>query len=93
MCVFQFNRNRSKQCAGTCKDVFESLQNNLNEKVLVTPEALELAKTYVTEKVVGETILDDCIPPTTATANKVDRLVSRNFKPIVNVYRIRGYIQ
>jgi len=58
---------------------------------LVTPEALRLAQTYVAEKVVGETSLDDCIHIATATLNKVDMLVSWNFKHIVNIYRIRGY--
>ena len=70
---------------------FQSLKDDLKEKVLVTPEALKLAQTYVNEKVVGETSLGDCIHIATATLNKVDMLVSWNFKHIVNIYRIRGY--
>jgi len=66
-------------------------KDELKEKVLVTPEALKLAQTYVDEKVVGETSLDDCVHIATATLNKVDMLVSWNFRHIVNVYRIRGY--
>jgi hypothetical protein len=58
---------------------------------LVTPEALKLAQTYVEEKVVGETSLNDCLHIATATLSKVDMLISWNFKHIVNVYRIRGY--
>lgn len=73
------------------RDFFEDLKHELKEKVLVTPEALKLAQVYVNEKVVGETSLDDCIHIATATLNKVDMLVSWNFKHIVNVYRIRGY--
>ena len=73
------------------RDFFENLPEDAKEKVLVTPEALKLAQTYVEEKVVGETSLDDCIHIATATLNKVDMLVSWNFKHIVNVYRIRGY--
>ena len=61
------------------------------EKVIVTPEALKLAQSYVDEKVVGETSLNDCLHIATATLNKVDLLVSWNFKHIVNIYRIRGY--
>ena len=57
----------------------------------VTPEALELAQSYIRENVVGQTSLDDCIHIAMATLNKVDHLVSWNFKHIVNVYRIRGY--
>lgn len=73
------------------RNFFESIPDKYKEKVLVTPEALKLAQTYVNEKVVGETSLDDCIHIATATLNKVDMLVSWNFKHIVNVYRIRGY--
>jgi hypothetical protein len=70
---------------------FESLTELEKEKVTITPDALKLAQTYIEEKVVGETSLDDCIHIATATINKVDILVSWNFKHIVNVYRIRGY--
>ena len=73
------------------KNFFEALPEKCKEKVWVTPEALQLAQTYVDNKVVGETSLDDCIHIATATLNKVDMLVSWNFKHIVNVYRIRGY--
>lgn len=70
---------------------FNELNPEWTERVLVTPESLELAKTYVNEKVVGETSMDDCIHIATATISKVDISVSWNFKHIVNVYRIRGY--
>ncbi len=73
------------------RNFFQNLKDECKEKVLVTPEALKLAQTYVHEKVVGETSLDDCIHIATATLNKVDMLVSWNFKHIVNVYKIRGY--
>lgn len=73
------------------RDFFQNIPDKCKEKVLVTPAALKLAQTYVNEKVVGETSLDDCIHIAIATLNKVDMLVSWNFKHIVNVYRIRGY--
>ncbi|MEP7250961.1 MAG: hypothetical protein ABI683_01240 [Ginsengibacter sp.] len=73
------------------RDFFQNLPDKFKEKVLVTPDALKLAQTYVDEKVVGETSLDDCIHIATATLGKVDMLISWNFKHIVNVYRIRGY--
>lgn len=73
------------------RNAFLNLDDRRKEKILVTPEALQLAQTYVNEKVVGETSLDDCIHIATATLSKVDMLVSWNFKHIVNVYRIRGY--
>ncbi|MFN9378775.1 MAG: PIN domain protein, partial [Bacteroidota bacterium] len=37
------------------------------------------------------TSMDDCRHIACATINKVDYLVSWNFKQIVNVFRIRGY--
>ncbi|GHT47686.1 hypothetical protein AGMMS49965_25840 [Bacteroidia bacterium] len=40
---------------------------------------------------VGQTSLDDCLHIAIATLNKVDVLVSWNFKHIVNLDRIRGY--
>ena len=73
------------------RNFFESIKEEHKEKVQVTHEALKLAQTYVDEKVVGETNLDDCVHIATATLSKVDVLVSWNFKHIVNVYRIRGY--
>lgn len=70
---------------------FEQIKDEFKEKVLVTPEGLKLAQTYVDEKVVGETSLDDCIHIATATLTSVNMLVSWNFKHIVNIYRIPGY--
>src|SRR6266487_3197956 len=73
------------------KDFFQNLKDEHKEVVSVTPEGLQLAQTYIAENVVGQTSIDDCIHIATATLNKVDVLVSWNFKHIVNVYRIRGY--
>lgn len=57
----------------------------------VTEEACALAQKYLDENVVGPTSADDCRYIATATINKVDYLVSWNFRHIVNVFRIRGY--
>ncbi|MEO8887633.1 MAG: type II toxin-antitoxin system VapC family toxin [Mucilaginibacter sp.] len=72
-------------------DYFESLPAKNLEFVEITSDSLELARQYISEKVVGETSFDDCIHIALATTNKADILVSWNFKHIVNVYRIRGY--
>ncbi|MGY3052819.1 hypothetical protein ACVWYG_001015 [Pedobacter sp. UYEF25] len=73
------------------KKHFLSLKKNETEFVEVTEEINQLAEEYVKEKVVGETSIDDCRHIACATINKVDYLVSWNFKHIVNVFRIRGY--
>jgi predicted nucleic acid-binding protein len=75
-------------------ETVRSLLNDLGieiDIVSVTQEAIDLATEYVKEKVVGQTSIDDCIHIATATINKVDLLISWNFKHIVNVQRIRGY--
>jgi hypothetical protein len=59
--------------------------------VKVTNEAINLARAYIEENVVGKTSYDDCVHIALATIHKVDILVSWNFKHIVNIYRIRGY--
>ncbi len=73
------------------RDFFEQLRPEHKELVPVSEEGLQLARTYIAENVVGQTSIDDCIHIATATINKVDVLISWNFKHIVNVYRIRGY--
>lgn len=61
------------------------------EKVELTEEAKELADHYIAEQVVGKTSKADCQHIAIAILNKVDVLVSWNFKHIVNLKRIRGY--
>lgn len=73
------------------KEYFINLSNKNIEFVEITEEMDQLANSYVNEKVVGETSIDDCRHIACATIMKVDYLVSWNFKHIVNVFRIRGY--
>jgi len=73
------------------RNFFADLPVEYTQLVEVTEEAYELAQKYLDEKVVGHTSADDCRHIATATINKVDYLVSWNFKHIVNVFRIRGY--
>jgi hypothetical protein len=61
------------------------------ERVDLTDDAIKLAQTYIDEKVVGKTSLEDCRHIALATLNKVDVLASWNFKHIVNLDRIKGY--
>jgi len=72
------------------KLLFKNLKLNPNI-VSITSEAISLANQYLKEKIVGETSKDDCLHIALATTNKVDLLVSWNFKHIVNIKRIRGY--
>jgi predicted nucleic acid-binding protein len=75
-------------------DTVKTLLSDLGidfELVLVNQESIDLASEYIKDKVVGQTSVDDCIHIATATINKVDLLISWNFKHIVNIQRIRGY--
>ena len=61
------------------------------QRVELTEEAIKLADTYISVKVVGKTSLEDCRHIAMATIHKVDVLASWNFKHIVNLDRIKGY--
>jgi predicted nucleic acid-binding protein len=61
------------------------------ERVDLTEEAIRLADTYIEEKVVGKTSIEDCRHIAMATIYKVDVLASWNFKHIENLDRIKGY--
>ena len=54
----------------------------------ITDEILELARKYLNEKIVTEKYIDDAIHIATATINKIDVLVSWNFRHIVNLKKI-----
>lgn len=73
------------------RDYYTSLPKSSIEFVDITKDAVLLADNYIKEKVVGKTSRNDCLHIGIATTNRVDILVSWNFKHIVNIYRIRGY--
>lgn len=74
--------------------VRELLHNYSVEKfyrIELSEEAILLADTYIAEKVVGITSIEDCRHIALATIHKVDVLASWNFKHIVNLDKINGY--
>ncbi len=73
------------------QEVLSKYPENFVERVFLSEEAIQLADFYISEKVVGKSSVEDCRHIAIATINKVDVLVSWNFKHIVNVERIRGY--
>jgi predicted nucleic acid-binding protein len=73
------------------RNFFNSLPEDSLEFVELTSDAVQLADAYIADKVVGKTSRNDCLHIAIATVNKVDVLVSWNFRHIVNIYRIRGY--
>ena len=92
ICVYSdLSEFELENAPGKVKEHFLSLDKNQTEFAEITEEINDLAEEYVKEKVVGETSIDDCRHIACATINKVDYLISWNFKHIVNVFRIRGY--
>ena len=72
-------------------NLITGLKGEFTEFLDEDDEAVELATEYITEEVVGQTNLADCLHIALATINRADLLVSWNFKHIVNIERIRGY--
>ncbi|MFY8186679.1 MAG: hypothetical protein ACOVLC_01855 [Flavobacterium sp.] len=75
LCEFELENAPEK-----VKKHFLSLDKSQTEFAEITEEINELALEYIKQKVVGETSIDDCRHIACATINKVDYLVSWNFK-------------
>jgi hypothetical protein len=73
------------------RELLYRYNSNKFERILLTEEAIKLADTYIVEKVVGKSSIEDCRHIALATINRVDVLASWNFKHIVNLDRIKGY--
>jgi len=73
------------------KDLPDTIDLNSREFITPAEDAVELARKYIDEKVVGQTSYADCLHIALATIHKADYLVSWNFKHIVNVQRIQNY--
>jgi len=75
----------------TVRDVLLSVPAEHTEFCEFTEEASSLAEVYLEEGVVSQKSRIDAQHIATATINRVDVLVSWNFKHIVNLERIHGY--
>ena len=73
------------------RNLLKDLKIDNFETIIVSEEEINLAKSYVSNNVVGNSSLDDCIHIATATIHHVDIIVSWNFRHIVNIKWIRGY--
>jgi predicted nucleic acid-binding protein len=73
------------------RDLLHQYSSGKFERIQLTEEAIKLADTYIAEKVVGKTSIEDCRHIALATIHRVDVLASWNFKHIVNLDRIKGY--
>ena len=72
-------------------NLVEEIPEEHKEYVILNDESRELARHYIEEGVVSEGYLVDAQHIAIATINRVDVLVSWNFRHIVNLTRIRLY--
>lgn len=70
------------------KEVLSSIPDGSIEYVFLNEESITLANTYLKEGVIAESSLSDARHIAIATIERVDVLVSWNFKHIVNLNRI-----
>jgi len=73
------------------KDVLHGIPQGSIEYVFLNEESLSLAGTYLKEDVIAENSIADARHIAIATIERVDVLVSWNFKHIVNLNRIRRF--
>jgi hypothetical protein len=73
------------------KKILSDVPGAFIEYVFLTEEAIALANAYVAHGAVTEKHLIDCQHIAIATVERIDVLVSWNFKQIVNLDRIRKF--
>ena len=73
------------------RDLADSIISKNANFVTVSKAENELAEKYLKEKIITKKYRSDALHIAIATINKVDVLVSWNFKHIVNLKRIRQY--
>ena len=73
------------------KDKIKEIDQDFIETVGLNEDSVELAKAYLSDGIIGQGSFADAQHIALGTLNKVDILVSWNFKHVVNYNRIRLY--
>ena len=73
------------------QNILSSLPEGVIENAMLTEEAEELARSYIQSGVVTENHIIDAQHIAIASVERVDVLVSWNFKQIVNLNRIHAF--
>ncbi len=89
--ISQVTLDELKSAPDNVKSVLNNLPKNKVMYLPITEEAIELANDYINENVLTEKMFSDALHIAIATVNKVDVIISWNFKHIVNLNRIRGF--
>jgi predicted nucleic acid-binding protein len=83
--------NELQEAPTEVKNVLKQIPEDFKEYLSLDEESKVLAEKYIKEKIVSPNYLIDAQHIAIATTNKVDVLVSWNFKHIVNLRRIHLY--
>ena len=89
--VSDLTRLELEEAPQNVKDVLSSIPEEYVEDVFLGEEAFALADAYINEGVVGIKHLIDAQHIAIATIERVDVLVSWNFKQIVNLNRVHAF--
>lgn len=71
--------------------VFDSLPEEVMDRVTISAESRALRDAYLADGVVGKASSDDALHVALATVARVDIIVSWNFKHLVHFEKIRGF--
>ena len=71
------------------KDLKKEIPNDCLVTLELNEDAEYLAENYIKEKILGESSMNDAYHIAIATVNRIDVLISWNFKHIVNLNKIR----
>jgi len=89
--VSDLTRRELEEAPENVRQVLSEIPDQAIENVFLGEEAIRLADRYIFEGVVTEKYLVDAQHISIATVERVDVLVSWNFKQIVNLERIRKF--
>ena len=73
------------------RSIIRDIPDVFMEIVSLSDDDVELAKSYIQNGVIGNRYIVESQHIAIATVERVDVLVSWNFKHIVNLFKIRGY--
>jgi predicted nucleic acid-binding protein len=73
------------------KDLIKRIPSDCYKLLDLDDESRDLAQTYINEKILGKASLNDAYHISIATVNRLDVLVSWNFKHIVNFDKIKHF--
>ena len=92
MVVSDIVQNELQDAPSAVRDILLSVPSRHRRMVAFSPGAAnDLAETYISEGVIPRKCLEDAQHIALASVNRVDALVSWNFKHIVHPKRISGY--